>query len=93
MSRVPRRLSGGVRQARHESGSWLSRGGKTYSGGLAGIDVADNDDVDVSLLLLTHFGGCEGFGLCESFESLLSEMLAINERCNTCKTKSSLDEG
>jgi hypothetical protein len=26
---------------------------------LAGIDVADNDDVDVSLVLLTHFGGCE----------------------------------
>ena len=25
----------------------------TYGGGLAGIDVADNDDVDVSLLLLT----------------------------------------
>jgi hypothetical protein len=29
----------------------------TSGGGLAGIDVADNDDVDVSLLVLTHFGG------------------------------------
>lgn len=29
------------------------RGKKTYGGGLAGIDVADNDDVDVSLLVLT----------------------------------------
>jgi len=26
----------------------------TSGGGLAGIDVADNDDVDVSLLSLTH---------------------------------------
>jgi hypothetical protein len=31
----------------------------TSSGGLAGIDVADNDDVDVSLVFLTHCGGCE----------------------------------
>jgi len=29
----------------------------TSGGRLAGIDVADNDDVDVSLLFLTHFGG------------------------------------
>jgi hypothetical protein len=29
----------------------------TSGGRLAGVDVADNDDVDVSLLLLTHFGG------------------------------------
>jgi hypothetical protein len=31
----------------------------TSGGRLAGIDVADNDDVDVSLLVLTHFGGVE----------------------------------
>lgn len=29
----------------------------TSGGRLAGIDVADNDDVDVVLLFLTHFGG------------------------------------
>jgi hypothetical protein len=29
------------------------RGSLTSSGGLAGIDVADNDDVDVSLVFLT----------------------------------------
>jgi hypothetical protein len=31
----------------------------TGGGRLAGIDVADNDDVDVSLLLLTHGDGIE----------------------------------
>jgi DNA-binding response OmpR family regulator len=29
---------------------------------LAGIDMADNDDVDVLLLSLTHFDGIESFG-------------------------------
>jgi hypothetical protein len=29
----------------------------TSGGRLAGIDVADNDDVDVGTLFLTHFGG------------------------------------
>jgi hypothetical protein len=29
----------------------------TSGGRLAGVDVADDDDVDVSLVLLTHFGG------------------------------------
>jgi hypothetical protein len=29
----------------------------TGGGRLAGIDVADNDDVDVSLFFLTHFDG------------------------------------
>lgn len=31
----------------------------TSGGRLAGIDVADNDDVDVSLVLLTHGDGIE----------------------------------
>jgi hypothetical protein len=30
----------------------------TGSGRLARVDVADDDDVKVSLLLLTHFDGC-----------------------------------
>lgn len=33
--------------------------GGTHSGRLARVDVADDDDVKVSLLLLTHFDGCE----------------------------------
>jgi hypothetical protein len=32
--------------------------GNTHSGRLARVDVADDDDVKVSLLLLTHFDGC-----------------------------------
>jgi hypothetical protein len=35
----------------------------TGGGGLAGIDVADNDDVDVELLF-THVGECSGLWLC-----------------------------
>lgn len=35
--------------------------GCTYSGRLARVDVADDDDVKVSLLLLTHFDGCGFF--------------------------------
>jgi hypothetical protein len=31
----------------------------TSGGGLAGIDMADNDDVDVSLIFTTHLDGCE----------------------------------
>lgn len=33
----------------------------THSGRLARVDVADDDDVKVSLVLLTHFDGCEWF--------------------------------
>jgi hypothetical protein len=35
------------------------RGSLTSSGGLAGIDVADNDDVDVSLVFLTVDRSCQ----------------------------------
>jgi hypothetical protein len=41
----------------------------TSGGRLAGIDVADNDDVDVSLVLPTHGDGIESclvvFGKCK----------------------------
>lgn len=33
----------------------------THSGRLARVDVADDDDVKVSLVLLTHFDGCGWF--------------------------------
>jgi hypothetical protein len=35
--------------------------GSTHSGRLARVDVADDDDVKVSLFLLTHFDGCGWF--------------------------------
>jgi hypothetical protein len=47
----------------------------TSGGGLAGIDVADNDDVDVSLVVLAHFDGCgvvcEGVWFVESIDCSL----------------------
>jgi hypothetical protein len=35
--------------------------------------VSDNDDAKVSLLLLTHFGGCESFGF---FVKVLENVLS-----------------
>ena len=54
----------------------------THSGRLAGIDVADNDDVDVALILLavvslamraTRWRRCRGFGCLPHFDGVYGE--------------------
>lgn len=65
----------------------------TGGGGLAGIDVADNDDVDVSLLLLTAMPsvdcalGEEAKPGCRMLDRLREAMEGVGQTCESIGKK------